>query len=267
MLSAASVHHGHKPPLNVATTFITPSTSSPSLHTHYTSSMSMDAKSSDIKTSSRPSSRNQPTSDIAELHARLRADPRFNPTPPSPWKRAALLLVVVFLLWLAYRMRKPIVQEVFEREVVHAQRSEQRESGSLTTEELMCIGEQILARIQVPTCGESGHHRDAQGRADEGERRGADHPMSRGWDSRYVLAVVSPNLNLSTDCIKSFWIYVRTFLMDPYLSYLLAVAVNLPFHTLLSLRFRTPMQLFRSGQYDSRINIWHNATTRETRLR
>lgn len=89
--------------------------------------MSADVKASDVK-SSRPISRNrerlQPTSDINELHARLRADPRFNPPPPSPWKRVALLLMLAVLLWFAFRMRKPIMKEV---EIVHARRS-----GTLT---------------------------------------------------------------------------------------------------------------------------------------
>jgi hypothetical protein len=32
-------------------------------------------------------------------------DPRFNPPTPSAWKRAALLLFIVFLFWLSVRMR------------------------------------------------------------------------------------------------------------------------------------------------------------------
>lgn len=32
-------------------------------------------------------------------------DPRFNPTPPSPLKRAALLLFVFCLFWFALRLR------------------------------------------------------------------------------------------------------------------------------------------------------------------
>lgn len=87
--------------------------------------MSADAKSSDVKTPlNRPISRNRerlpPTSDINELHARLRADPRFNPPTPSPWKRAALLLVVFALAWLAFTMRKALSME--PPEVVHARR-------------------------------------------------------------------------------------------------------------------------------------------------
>jgi hypothetical protein len=33
-------------------------------------------------------------------------DPRFNPPTPSPWKRAALLIFIVFMFWLAYQLRR-----------------------------------------------------------------------------------------------------------------------------------------------------------------
>ncbi len=87
--------------------------------------MSVDAKFSDVKTPlNRPISRNRerlpPTSDINELHARLRADPRFNPPTPSPWKRAALLLVVFVLVWLAFTMRKALSME--QPDVLYAKR-------------------------------------------------------------------------------------------------------------------------------------------------
>lgn len=99
----------------------------PNTFSDHFSTMSTDAKYSDIKSSSAsPTSRYRqrpaPTSDINELHARLRADPRFNPPPPSPWKRAALILFVVFLLWFAYTLRKPLMAP-FEPKVVHARRS------------------------------------------------------------------------------------------------------------------------------------------------
>ncbi|KAJ7143217.1 hypothetical protein C8R43DRAFT_579784 [Mycena crocata] len=32
-------------------------------------------------------------------------DPRFNPTPPSPWKRAGLLLLLAFLFFLTFQIR------------------------------------------------------------------------------------------------------------------------------------------------------------------
>ena len=44
----------------------------------------------------RPSAvREQPTSDVHELHRRLARDPRFNPEPPSAWKRLALVLFLL----------------------------------------------------------------------------------------------------------------------------------------------------------------------------
>lgn len=63
----------------------------------------------------------EPTSDINELHRRLKADPRFNPPTPSPWKRAALLVLMVGLLWLALSMRLQMKKPA-QPEVLHAQR-------------------------------------------------------------------------------------------------------------------------------------------------
>ncbi|PSS34014.1 hypothetical protein PHLCEN_2v1918 [Hermanssonia centrifuga] len=82
--------------------------------------MSSSGKSTDVK-SARPTSRSrlEPTSDIDELHARLQADPRFNPPTPSPWKRIALLLVVAILLWAGVTMRKPHAKA---SQIVHAKR-------------------------------------------------------------------------------------------------------------------------------------------------
>lgn len=68
----------------------------------------VDAKS----TPSTPSPRQRlpPTSDINELHARFRADPRFNPPTPSVWTRLALILLVFVLLWLGVSMRKEMAR-------------------------------------------------------------------------------------------------------------------------------------------------------------
>ena len=86
--------------------------------------MSSDTKFSDVKTPLRPIARNrerlEPTSDINELHARLRADPRFNPPTPSLWKRVALLIIVCVLFWLGFHLRKPLRME---QEIVQAKRS------------------------------------------------------------------------------------------------------------------------------------------------
>ncbi|KAF8068073.1 hypothetical protein FPV67DRAFT_1494802 [Lyophyllum atratum] len=35
----------------------------------------------------------------------LPVDPRFQRPTPSPWSRAALLLLLAFLFWLAFRLR------------------------------------------------------------------------------------------------------------------------------------------------------------------
>ena len=49
-----------------------------------------------------------PTSDINELHARFRADPRFNPPTPSILTRLALLVLVIILFWFGVNMRKEL---------------------------------------------------------------------------------------------------------------------------------------------------------------
>ncbi|KAF8219989.1 hypothetical protein L208DRAFT_1417353 [Tricholoma matsutake] len=35
-------------------------------------------------------------------------DPRFNPPTPSPYTRAALLIFIAFLFWLAFILRKAV---------------------------------------------------------------------------------------------------------------------------------------------------------------
>lgn len=83
--------------------------------------MSSDVKTPDLKrrSSSQVPPRLEPTSDIDELHARLHADPRFNPPTPSAWKRIALLALVFALFYFGVRMR---VQMAQQPEVVHAKR-------------------------------------------------------------------------------------------------------------------------------------------------
>ncbi|KAI0346253.1 hypothetical protein BDW22DRAFT_1352308 [Trametopsis cervina] len=67
-----------------------------------------------------PRVRLPPTSDIDELHARLHADPRFNPPTPSIWKRVSLVILVVVLFWLGVTLRKPLMRP--PPEVLHAER-------------------------------------------------------------------------------------------------------------------------------------------------
>lgn len=80
--------------------------------------MSLEKKSTASFQPLSPRARQEPTSDINELHARLHADPRFNPPTPSVWKRIALLVFAFSLLWLGMTLRKPVKGP----EVVHTQR-------------------------------------------------------------------------------------------------------------------------------------------------
>ncbi|KAI0701207.1 hypothetical protein BC835DRAFT_1265250 [Cytidiella melzeri] len=57
-----------------------------------------------------PRVRLPPTSDVNELHTRLRADPRFNPPIPSAWTRAALVAFVICLMYFAVTLRKTLAQ-------------------------------------------------------------------------------------------------------------------------------------------------------------
>ncbi|KAI0636280.1 hypothetical protein C8Q77DRAFT_1102825 [Trametes polyzona] len=71
---------------------------------------------SDLK---RRTSRDEPTSDIHELHRRLEEDPRFNPPTPSAWKRVALILFMLFLLYFGFKLRATVAEQP---KVVHASR-------------------------------------------------------------------------------------------------------------------------------------------------
>ncbi|KAF8481460.1 hypothetical protein JB92DRAFT_2800349 [Gautieria morchelliformis] len=53
-----------------------------------------------------------------QLQERFRRDARFNPPPPSTWKRVALVVLVVFLFWLAFRMRL----QQRKPQIIHADR-------------------------------------------------------------------------------------------------------------------------------------------------
>lgn len=48
-----------------------------------------------------------------ELQERFARDARFNVPPPSKWKRFALLVFVVFLFWIALRMRPKQPQVIY----------------------------------------------------------------------------------------------------------------------------------------------------------
>ncbi|KAI0763344.1 hypothetical protein BD413DRAFT_484506 [Trametes elegans] len=69
----------------------------------------------------RRTSRDEPTSDIHELHRRLEEDPRFNPPTPSVWKRVALVFFLLAVFWLGFRLRASVAQPP-QTKVVHASR-------------------------------------------------------------------------------------------------------------------------------------------------
>ncbi|KAI9001461.1 hypothetical protein BD414DRAFT_34824 [Trametes punicea] len=79
---------------------------------------SPDQPTADLK---RRTSREEPTSDIHELHRRLEEDPRFNPPTPSAWKRVALILFMFALLWIGFKLRTSLVAAQ-EPKVIHASR-------------------------------------------------------------------------------------------------------------------------------------------------
>ncbi|CDO75128.1 hypothetical protein BN946_scf185010.g53 [Trametes cinnabarina] len=79
---------------------------------------SPNQSSSDLK---RRTSRDEPTSDIHELHRRLEEDPRFNPPTPSAWKRVALILFMIACLWIGFKLRTAVV-ETQQPKVIHASR-------------------------------------------------------------------------------------------------------------------------------------------------
>jgi len=43
-----------------------------------------------------------------QLRMAFEADPRFNPAPPSPYPRAALIAFCIFIVWYAFYLRKEI---------------------------------------------------------------------------------------------------------------------------------------------------------------
>ena len=56
-----------------------------------------------------PTSPEAPPDDIRAAHEQLAADPRFSPPPPPMWQRAALIVFVCFLYWLAYHFPRAAV--------------------------------------------------------------------------------------------------------------------------------------------------------------
>ncbi|KAH9961350.1 hypothetical protein BC827DRAFT_1103660, partial [Russula dissimulans] len=54
-------------------------------------------------------------------HHLLKQDPRFSPPSPPWWKRALLIVFIVFLFWLSFSLRASVQKEA-EPQVVHAHR-------------------------------------------------------------------------------------------------------------------------------------------------
>jgi hypothetical protein len=106
---------------------------------------------------------------LREQERALAADPRFNPEAPSVWKRVALILFLIFMFWLAVRMR--LAQVPSQANVVYADRCDALGSNAYTRSG---GSSQVLRTAQVSSCGEPCHHGGAQGRQDAHPRGGAD---------------------------------------------------------------------------------------------
>jgi len=59
-------------------------------------------------------------------HIQLAQDPRFNPSTPSWWKRALLILFIISMFWLSFSLRAPM-QKAAESQIIHTQRCVHRE--------------------------------------------------------------------------------------------------------------------------------------------
>jgi hypothetical protein len=106
---------------------------------------------------------------LREQERALAADPRFNPEAPSVWKRVALILFLIFMFWLAVRMR--LAQVPSQANVVYADRCDALGSDACarSAESL-----QVLGGAQIPPRCEPHHHGGTQGRQDAHPRGGAN---------------------------------------------------------------------------------------------
>lgn len=80
-------------------------------------------------------------------------DPRFDQPVPSPYKRAALIIFMLFLFWLAFTMRKAQRQP----KVIYASRCVVLLDSAYASK-LTWVVAQILERVQIPTRCEPHHH-------------------------------------------------------------------------------------------------------------
>jgi hypothetical protein len=85
------------------------------------SSPSYQALPSDDYDDERPTNR---PAHVAE-HLQLAQDPRFNPPTPSWWKRAMLILFIIFMFWLYFSMQASM-RKGTKSQVIHSNRYAQR---------------------------------------------------------------------------------------------------------------------------------------------
>lgn len=84
-------------------------------------------------------------------------DPRFNRPAPSPFKRAALLLLIAVLVWVAVQMRSGLLEAKRKPQIIYASRSGGRSQGFRSTR-LTLISLQVFKGTQVQACGEPDYH-------------------------------------------------------------------------------------------------------------
>lgn len=84
-------------------------------------------------------------------------DPRFNRPAPSPFKRAALLLLIAVLVWVAVQMRSGLLEAKRKTQIIYASRSGGRSQGFRSTR-LTLISLQVFKGTQIQACGEPDYH-------------------------------------------------------------------------------------------------------------
>jgi hypothetical protein len=94
-------------------------------------------------------------------------DPRFHQPSPSPFKRAALIIVTLLLFWLALSMRTSLLK-ARKAKVIYAPRYLRPTFVILRSYRPT---HQILERAQVQTRSQPHNHRDLEGWQDKDTRR------------------------------------------------------------------------------------------------
>jgi hypothetical protein len=91
------------------------------------------------------------------------SDPRFNPPPPSPWKRLALILLIGVLFYFGFQMRAGLQNKKLN--VIYASRHVSTSIGVKLG--LTRPFPQVLQGAQIPASRQSSYHRDPQGWSDK----------------------------------------------------------------------------------------------------